>query len=365
MKMTQYLNWKADPSKGEVFTPIELVKEMLDKIPEDVWKNPKSIFLDPCMGKGTFLIEIVNRLTYIYGYTEENAKSRVYGYDIRVKYINYLQRRGFVNLRHKDFLSEIIKMKFDVIVGNPPYNDNGGIKKGGKNLYSKFISLSLKLLKDDGYFSFVTNAGFLKSTTGDRNEILNEFLSNNLIYLNVHECKKWFKNVGGAMIFCYFLFQKNQNYKGTKCVSQLSLDSQVYEDFVDLRNLQWIPRIVTKDVISLIGKFENPSYNFQRIDEIENSNIDLTDMVGFKRLNHLVKPYSVMASENLQKGTFIVINSTQKNEDIEFLNSSLFSFLNVIHRYDGIVYHKMISKFGKPKVPISEDEINFINNLLN
>ena len=108
--MSQYLKWKADSSKGEVFTPIGLVKEMLDKIPEKVWRNPDSVFLDPCMGKGTFLIEIVDRLTYIYGYTEKDAKSRVYGYDVRVKYINYLQRRGFINVRHKDFLSEIIKM---------------------------------------------------------------------------------------------------------------------------------------------------------------------------------------------------------------------------------------------------------------
>ena len=122
--MTQFLKWKADPSKGEVFTPIELVNEMLDNISESIWRNPESIFLDPCMGKGTFLIEIVRRLVYIYGYTEHDAKSRVYGYDIRVKYINYLQRRGFVNVRHKDFLSETIKMKFDAIVGNPPFSKN-------------------------------------------------------------------------------------------------------------------------------------------------------------------------------------------------------------------------------------------------
>ena len=110
MKMTQYLKWKSDPSKGEVFTPIGLVCKILDKIPEEVWKNPNSTFLDPCMGKGTFLLEIVRRLVYIYGYTEDDAKSRVYGYDIRVKYINHLQRRGFLNVRHKDFLNEIIKM---------------------------------------------------------------------------------------------------------------------------------------------------------------------------------------------------------------------------------------------------------------
>lgn len=153
--MTQYLKWKADPSKGEVFTPIGLVKEMLDEIPEEIWRNPDSIFLDPCMGKGTFLIEIVDRLVYIYGYTENDAKSRVYGYDIRVKYINYLQRRGFVNARHKDFLSEIIKMKFDAIVGNPPYQNINSESDAGK-LYIDITKKSLGLLKDNGVISFLT-----------------------------------------------------------------------------------------------------------------------------------------------------------------------------------------------------------------
>jgi 16S rRNA G966 N2-methylase RsmD len=163
MKMTQYLKWKADPSKGEVFTPIGLVKEMLDKIPEEVWRNPDSVFLDPCMGKGTFLIEIVDRLTYIYGYTEKDAKSRVYGYDIRVKYINYLQRRGFINVRHKDFLNEIIKMKFDVVLGNPPFQD--GTKKGGQNkIYLDITKQSLSLLKDDGILCFITPTSILKNT---------------------------------------------------------------------------------------------------------------------------------------------------------------------------------------------------------
>ena len=97
--------WKDDPSKGEVFTPIELVKEMLDKIPVSVWENPTSTFLDPCMGKGTFLVEIVNRLVYIYGYSKEDAISRVYGYDVCVKYINYLTQLFLPTTKKKLFYS--------------------------------------------------------------------------------------------------------------------------------------------------------------------------------------------------------------------------------------------------------------------
>ena len=39
---------------GEVFTPIELVCEMLNKIPNEVWKNPNLKWLDPANGIGNF-----------------------------------------------------------------------------------------------------------------------------------------------------------------------------------------------------------------------------------------------------------------------------------------------------------------------
>jgi type I restriction-modification system DNA methylase subunit len=171
MKMTQYLKWKADSSKGEVFTPIELVCDLLDEIPDEVWKNPNSKFLDPCMGKGTFLLEIVRRLTYIYGYTEDDAKSRVYGYDIRVKYINHLTRRGLKNVRHKDFLNEIIEMKFDVVLGNPPYQDSQKTQGKNSSLWTKFIIKSNELLKDNGILSFVVPISWFAPSESQKNEL--------------------------------------------------------------------------------------------------------------------------------------------------------------------------------------------------
>ena len=39
---------------GEVFTPIELICEMFEHIPKEVWKDPKLKWLDPANGIGNF-----------------------------------------------------------------------------------------------------------------------------------------------------------------------------------------------------------------------------------------------------------------------------------------------------------------------
>ena len=49
--------------KGEVFTPLSLVKEMLDKLPEELWYNPNLKWLDPANGMGNFPIIIYQRLS--------------------------------------------------------------------------------------------------------------------------------------------------------------------------------------------------------------------------------------------------------------------------------------------------------------
>jgi len=49
-------------SHGEVFTPSELVIEILEKLPDDTWEDGKT-FLDPTCGNGQFLaaVAIVKR----------------------------------------------------------------------------------------------------------------------------------------------------------------------------------------------------------------------------------------------------------------------------------------------------------------
>ena len=46
---------------GEVFTPLDLVDEILDKIPQEMFTDPNKTFLDPAAGDGNFLVRVVQR----------------------------------------------------------------------------------------------------------------------------------------------------------------------------------------------------------------------------------------------------------------------------------------------------------------
>jgi adenine-specific DNA methylase len=261
MKNTLELHkrWKDDPSNGEVFTPIELVHEMLDKIPIHVWKNSNSTFLDPCMGKGTFLVEIVNRLVYIYGYSKEDAISRVYGYDIRVKYVNYLKRGGFINIFHKDSLNEKFNMSFDVILGNPPYQENsvsgkskGGGKGGDKNLYSKFIAKSNEIVKDGGLIMFLTPPSIFSPKNKNKDILLDS--KNNLKLVRLFN-ENPFPNVSTNV--CYFMMEKSQKGETKVVDDNCSVTLNITHDFI-------FPSTFNEITVSIFNKvFNSPFEKFK------------------------------------------------------------------------------------------------------
>lgn len=68
-------------STGEIFTPTPLVQEILDKLPPEVFADPTKKFLDPSVGDGQFLSEVLIRKME-HGSSFEQALSTVYGVDI-------------------------------------------------------------------------------------------------------------------------------------------------------------------------------------------------------------------------------------------------------------------------------------------
>lgn len=56
------LSCLANLSNDEVFTPPQLANQMLDMLPQELFRSPKTRFLDPCTKSGVFLREIAKRL---------------------------------------------------------------------------------------------------------------------------------------------------------------------------------------------------------------------------------------------------------------------------------------------------------------
>lgn len=132
------------------FDITSLVNKLLDQLPSEVWSSSTSTFLDPNMGGGQFVHAIEQRLKE-HGHSNKNISSRVFGFESNPMRVNYAVNKykligTYIN---KDFLDEDAGMKFDNIVGNPPFKN--GKETGGKSsLWRKIVSKSWEQLKDNG-----------------------------------------------------------------------------------------------------------------------------------------------------------------------------------------------------------------------
>ncbi len=144
-----------------------LVAEMLDRLPNSVWTSNYTTFFDPAIGGGQFVRAIEQRLRE-HGHSDANICSRVFGFEesnlhIRFAVNKYNLVGQYVRKPYEKFFELDNTMKFDVVVGNPPYQD--GTKEGGQNkIYNMFCKKSLDLVKDNGLVACVTPTSALKES---------------------------------------------------------------------------------------------------------------------------------------------------------------------------------------------------------
>src|SRR6056300_1809624 len=80
-------------------TPMSLVQEMIDKIPEEVWKDTSATILDPAAGTGTFLVAAYWKMIQA-GDTHENIISnRLFACEINLVYLKIIKDKlGIKNI---------------------------------------------------------------------------------------------------------------------------------------------------------------------------------------------------------------------------------------------------------------------------
>ena len=77
---------------GEVFTPMSLVYEILDKLPPNVWHENKT-FLDNSCGDGNFLEGVLRRKVQTHKHKVLHALSTIYGVDLMFDNVKHAQDR--------------------------------------------------------------------------------------------------------------------------------------------------------------------------------------------------------------------------------------------------------------------------------
>lgn len=249
-------------SSNDEPTPIDCVSTMINKIPNEFWSRKDLSILDPCCGNGNFHLPIFFKLREHHD-TKEIIENILEFNDLneaRLENVSNVFCREKYNLcvSCTDFLNFIgPRRMYDLIVANPPYAKimpDGKRASKNHNLIGSFIDKSLSLLKPNGFLLFITPDNWM--SYADRNTLIQKLTELQIVHLNIHGAKKYFKKIGSS--FTWYLIQNCSSYKDMEVSGVWK--GREYDGLVPSGVRKYIPLVYDRFVHSILAKtIDNPN----------------------------------------------------------------------------------------------------------
>jgi 16S rRNA G966 N2-methylase RsmD len=136
--------------------------------------------------------------------------------------------------------------KFDVIVGNPPYQDDSGNKGKGHTLWTKFIDIALNsLLIENGHLVFVHPSVWRQI----EHPYLNKLKDKQLLYLEIHNSDDGMKTFRCATRYDWYVLQNNKYNVNTVIKGE---DGKINN--INLNEWNFIPNMMFDELKILINE---------------------------------------------------------------------------------------------------------------
>lgn len=242
-------------SSNDEPTPIHCISEMISKIPTKLWTQKDLRILDPCCGNGNFYVPIFFEL--LKHHDKQLILEQILEFndinESRLTNVREIFCGDIYNLQisNHDFITFDNDKKYDLIVANPPYAkllDNGNRASKNHNLIKDFIKKALSQLKPNGYLLFITPDNWM--SYADRNTLIEIITSLQIIHLDIHSAKKYFKKIGSS--FTWYIIQNCPFYKKIH-VSGIWKKKE-YSSSVVCGQRKYIPLLYNDVVQSILSK---------------------------------------------------------------------------------------------------------------
>lgn len=179
-----------------------------ERLPESIFLSETTTFADLQSAGLQSIIPLINKLRE-YGHSDDNIRSRVFAFMENDVYLNYVMDKYYNLPITLDIYRENINMKFDVLVGNDPYQKKVGPKKT-EPLWNKFFHKRISLLKEGGYLSLIHPSGW-RNITGKFKDVQEVIRSKKVSFLSIHNEKDGMETFGAETRYDYYVLQNTIN----------------------------------------------------------------------------------------------------------------------------------------------------------